>query len=314
MPHFFGAASRAPSSRGVASACSMRDAACRLVFSESDGLPGLIVDRYGEYLVCQFLSAGAEAWRATIVELLDELCAPRGIYERSEGGARHKEGLPSRRGVLAGEEPPRELEIVVGGRSARRRYRERPKDRRLSRPAAQSRARRRARARSATCSMLSRIRADSRSRACAPARQRATLIDSSADALALAEREAAANGVLDRCRFVVANVFDELRAVRDAGTRFDLVVLDPPKFVHSADQLAAGSRGYKDINMLGLGAGQAGRRARDVLVLGPRRRGAVSEDRRGRRRRRRPHCANSRAALAARRITLLRPSFRKATT
>jgi 23S rRNA (cytosine1962-C5)-methyltransferase len=74
------------------------EAACRLVFSESDGLPGLIVDRYGEYLVCQFLSAGAEAWRGTLVELLRELCAPRGIYERSEGGARHKEGLASRRG------------------------------------------------------------------------------------------------------------------------------------------------------------------------------------------------------------------------
>ncbi len=56
----------------------------------------------------------------------------------------------------------------------------------------------------------------------------------------------------NRCRFVVANVFDELRAVREAGTRFDLVVLDPPKFVHSAEQINAGSRGYKDINMLGL--------------------------------------------------------------
>jgi 23S rRNA (cytosine1962-C5)-methyltransferase len=78
------------------------------------------------------------------------------------------------------------------------------------------------------------------------------LIDSSPDALALAKREAASNGVDDRCRFVAANVFDELRVVREAGTRFDLVVLDPPKFVHSADQVTAGSRGYKDINMLGL--------------------------------------------------------------
>jgi 23S rRNA (cytosine1962-C5)-methyltransferase len=77
-------------------------------------------------------------------------------------------------------------------------------------------------------------------------------MDSSAEALALAERETDANGVRERCRFVVANVFDELRAVRAAGTRFDLVVLDPPKFVHSADQINAGSRGYKDINMLGL--------------------------------------------------------------
>jgi 23S rRNA (cytosine1962-C5)-methyltransferase len=89
-------------------------AACRLVFSESDGLPGVIVDRYGEFLVCQFLSAGAEVWRTTIVELLGELLAPRGIFERSEGGARHKEGLASRRGLLAGDEPPAELEIVAG--------------------------------------------------------------------------------------------------------------------------------------------------------------------------------------------------------
>ena len=80
----------------------------------------------------------------------------------------------------------------------------------------------------------------------------ATLVDSSAEALALAERETAANGVRDRCRFVVANVFDELRSMRQSGAQFDLVVLDPPKFVHSADQVNAGSRGYKDINMLGL--------------------------------------------------------------
>jgi 23S rRNA (cytosine1962-C5)-methyltransferase len=60
------------------------------------------------------------------------------------------------------------------------------------------------------------------------------------------------NGVADRCRFVLANVFDELRALRDAGRQFDLVVLDPPKFVHSAEQVTSGSRGYKDINLLGL--------------------------------------------------------------
>lgn len=80
----------------------------------------------------------------------------------------------------------------------------------------------------------------------------ATLVDSSADALALAERETAANGVSERCEFVVANVFDELRALAEAGRQFDLVVLDPPKFVHSAEQVQAGSRGYKDINLLGL--------------------------------------------------------------
>jgi len=88
--------------------------ACRLVFAESDGLPGLIADRYPDYVVCQFLSAGAERWREEIAEILAELLAPRGIYERSESSARRKEGLPSRRGVLRGGEPPAEIEVRMG--------------------------------------------------------------------------------------------------------------------------------------------------------------------------------------------------------
>ena len=225
--------------------------ACRLVFSESDGLPGLIVDRYGEFLVCQFSSAGAEAWRSTVVELLAELCNPRGIYERSEGGARHKEGLPSRRGLLAGEEPPAELTIAAGGvrlvvdiANGQKTGAYLDQQRNRERVAAHARDADVLDAFSYTGGFaISCLKGGARS---------ATLIDSSPDALKLAEREAASNEVLDRCRFVVANVFDELRVVRDAATRFDLVVLDPPKFVHSADQVTAGSRGYKDINMLGL--------------------------------------------------------------
>ena len=226
-------------------------AACRLVFSESDGLPGLIVDRYGEFLVCQFLSAGAEAWAATIVELLGEICAPRGIYERSEGGARHKEGLSSRRGLRAGEQPPAELEIAAGGV---RLVVDIANGQKTGAYLDQQHNRARVAGHAGHGDVLDAFSyTGGFAIACLRAgAQRATLIDSSADALHVAERETAANGVLDRCRFVAANVFDELRALRDAGTRFDLVVLDPPKFVHSADQVAAGSRGYKDINMLGL--------------------------------------------------------------
>ena len=225
--------------------------ACRLVFSESDGLPGLVVDRYGEYLVCQFLSAGAEHWRSTIVDLLAELCAPRGIYERSEGGARHKEGLPSRREPLAGEVPPGELEIVSGGV---RLVVDIANGQKTGAYLDQQHNRERVAAHARDADVLDAFSyTGGFAIACLrAAARRATLIDSSADALALAERETAANDVHDRCQFVVANVFDELRKVRDGGTRFDLVVLDPPKFVRSADQVAAGSRGYKDINMLGL--------------------------------------------------------------
>ncbi len=226
-------------------------AACRLVFAESDNLPGLGVDRYGEYLVCQFLSAGAEACRETISVLLVDLCAPRGIYERSEGGARHKEGLPSRRGLLAGEEPPHTLEIVSSGmRSAVDVVNGQKTGAYLD----QQRNRERVAAHARGAEVLDAFSyTGGFAIACLRAAARgATLIDSSADALALAQREVEANGVGDRCRFTTANVFDELRVLRDAGTRFELVVLDPPKFVHSADQINSGSRGYKDINMLGL--------------------------------------------------------------
>jgi 23S rRNA (cytosine1962-C5)-methyltransferase len=226
-------------------------AACRLVFSESDGLPGLIVDRYGDYLVCQLLSAGAEAWRATIVELLGGLCGPRGIYERSEGGARHKEGLPSRREVLAGAEPPRELEIAAG---ELRFFVDIANGQKTGAYLDQQRNRERVAAHARGADVLDAFSyTGGFAIAClAGGATTAVLVDSSAEALALAQRETAANAVAERCRFITANVFDELRALREQGARFDLVVLDPPKFVHSAEQVSAGSRGYKDINMLGL--------------------------------------------------------------
>jgi 23S rRNA (cytosine1962-C5)-methyltransferase len=225
-------------------------AACRLVFAEADGLPGFIVDRYGDYLVCQVLAAGAELWRATLVELLAELCAPRGIYERSEGGARHKEGLPSRRGVSVGEEPPAEIAVragdvislveILGGQKTGAYL-----DQQLNR--------RRVAAHAGGEVLDAFSYSGGFAIACLKRGARAaTLIDSSREALALAERETSINDVRERCRFVAADVFDELRALREGGAQFDLVVLDPPKFVHSADQIRAGSRGYKDINMLGL--------------------------------------------------------------
>jgi 23S rRNA (cytosine1962-C5)-methyltransferase len=233
------------------------ESACRLVFSESDGLPGLIVDRYAGFLVCQFLAAGTEAARELIVELLGELCSPAGIYERSEGGARHKEGLPSIRAVLAGAEPPRELPIVAGGTrfvvdvaggQKTGAYLDQQRNRELVAAYARD-----AEMLDAFCYSggfaIAALRAGARS---------AVLLDSSADAIALAERETAANGVRERAELVVGNVFEELRVMLDAGRRFDLVVLDPPKFVHTADQVHAGSRGYKDINLLGLKLVKAG--------------------------------------------------------
>jgi len=225
--------------------------ACRLVFSESDGVPGLIVDRYSNHLVCQFLAAGADAWRDTIASVLMEICAPRGIYERSEGGSRHKEGLSSRRGLLAGEEPPGQIEVLAGGA---RLVVDVVNGQKTGAYLDQQRNRKRVAAYAHDAEVLDAFAyTGGFAIACLRSTARsATLIDSSAEALALAERGTAANGVADRCAFVVANVFDELRTLRQGGRQFDLVVLDPPKFVHSADQVNAGSRGYKDINMLAM--------------------------------------------------------------
>jgi 23S rRNA (cytosine1962-C5)-methyltransferase len=227
------------------------EAACRLVFAESDGLPGLVVDRYADFVVCQFLSAGAERWRAEVADLLVELCGARGVYERSEASARRKEGLPSQRGVLRGEAPPAEIEVRMG---AAHWLIDVVNGQKTGAYLDQQRNRARVAELAAGAEMLDAFAYTGgfAITALVGGASAATLVESSAEALRTAEREAAANGVADSCRFVAASVFDELRVLRDDGRRYDLVVLDPPKFVHSAEQVSAGSRGYKDVNMLGL--------------------------------------------------------------
>jgi 23S rRNA (cytosine1962-C5)-methyltransferase len=222
-----------------------------LVYAESDGLPGLIVDHYAGWLVCQFLAAGAEHWREAIADALLELCAPLGVYERSEAAVRRKEGLPSRRGVLRGAEPPAEIELRAG---AARLHVDVAGGQKTGAYLDQQLNRERVAAYAAGGSVLDAFSYTGGFAIAALVRgaSEALLIDSSIDALRLAERETDRNGVLERCHFVVADVFEELRALRAEGRRFDTVVLDPPKFVHTAEQLQAGTRGYKDINMLGL--------------------------------------------------------------
>jgi 23S rRNA (cytosine1962-C5)-methyltransferase len=224
--------------------------ACRLVFAESDGLPGLIVDRYADFVVCQFLSAGAERWRREVADLLAELCVPRGIYERSEASARRKEGLPSQRGVLKGEAPPAEIEVRMGTTNW---LIDVANGQKTGAYLDQQRNRTRVAELAPGAEMLDAFAYTGgfAITALVAGASGATLVESSAEALRTAEREAAANGVADRCRLVAASVFDELRLMRDDGKRYDIVVLDPPKFVHSAEQVSAGSRGYKDVNMLG---------------------------------------------------------------
>ncbi len=228
------------------------DSACRLVFSESDGLPGLVVDRYAGFLVCQFLSAGAEHWREVSLDALQTALAPVGIYERSEASARRKEGLPSARGLLRGEAPPTRVEIRIGGL---RQLVDIAGGQKTGAYLDQRDNRSRVAAYASSARVLDAYTySGGFALACLQhGAAEALLLDSSGPALTVAAEQVRLNGLDERCRFLEADVGAALRRFKEAGERFDLIVLDPPKFVHTSQQVNPGSRAYKDVNRLAFG-------------------------------------------------------------
>lgn len=226
--------------------------ALRLVNAESDGLPGLIVDQYGDYLVCQFLSAGTEKWKSTIVEQLSQLVAVNGIYERSDADVRSKEGLEPVCGVLRGQAPNGLIEIRAGdlrllvdihkGHKTGLYLDQRENQARVAGfcPDAQV----------LNCFCYSGAFG---LWALKGGAERVIQVDASQELLDLAERNRELNGQsAAKVTYTAGNVFEVLRHYRDSRRRFDLIVLDPPKFVAGAAQLNKGTRGYKDINLLAL--------------------------------------------------------------
>jgi len=233
-------------------AATVVDGACRLVNAEADGLPGVIVDRYGAYLVCQFLAAGAEHWKQVIVDSLKDIMAPRGIYQRSDAEVRLKEGLQPAVGLLAGEEPP---EIITIERDRLRLLVDVRHGHKTGLYLDQALNYRIVAEHSADQEVLNGF-GYSGGFALAALRggaARVTSVEASAEALALYERHLQLNGFgTERCENITGDCFEVFRKFRDQGRQFDLVTLDPPKFVNSAQQLQRGSRGYKDINLLAM--------------------------------------------------------------
>ena len=225
----------------------------RLIHGESDGLPGIIADRYGDTVVLALTSAGAEKWRDAIVAAVLKATGCARIYERSDSEVRGLEGLEPATGVLHG--PP--IDGAAGDRrtwfAAGGRRRGRPQDRLLPRSARESPAVRRTGRPAARCSTASATPAGFPCRRWQAARPTALSIDSSGPALASAQRNLALNPQLDaaRAQWLEADVFSALRELRAAGRRFDLIVLDPPKFAPSAAHADRAARAYKDINLLG---------------------------------------------------------------
>lgn len=224
----------------------------RLIAHESDRLPGLIVDRYGDWLSFQIVTAGMERWRSEIIVALKELVNPAGIIERSDDGVREKEGLDLRTEVVLGALPENGVMFLENGMKLLADLKQGHKtgfylDQRDSRRIIGQYSR-----------DLSILNCFSFTGGFSVSAMRAgasqvTNVDESQPALNIARWNLENNGIATKdSDFVRADVFKYLRELRAQGTQFDMIILDPPKFVTSSAQVDRACRGYKDLNILGM--------------------------------------------------------------
>lgn len=220
----------------------------RLVHAEADGLPGLIVDRYGDVVVCQANSAGIEHAEQELLQCLDGLLSPRAIVMRNDSPVRALEGLEEEvrmaKGTVDGpvevlENGVRFRSDITGGQKTGWFFDQRENRAHVAGLAAGARV----------LDLYCYLGGFGVQAACAGADE-VTLVDRSEQALSLAGEAAELNGVGQQCRFVRANAFTEMERLAKEGERFDLVVADPPAFVRSRKDLSAGLRGYGKMTRL----------------------------------------------------------------
>ena len=223
----------------------------RLIHGESDGLPGLIVDQYDNVLVMQFGSVAAERWREICANILQEQIEPVCIYERSDSDARALENLPERNGVLRGNLPERTviaehgiqflMDIAHGQKTGF--YLDQRDNRALTSTLAKDKEVLNCFCYTGGFSLYA-LQGGAKS---------VLSIDASAEALNLAQHNLTLNFLdASKTEWQCADVFAALRKLRDQNRKFDLVILDPPKFAPTAAFAEKAARGYKDINLLGL--------------------------------------------------------------
>lgn len=223
---------------------------CRLIFAESDGLPAVIADKFGDVIVLQILCLGMERFKGDIVDALAQELSPRGIYERNDVPVRELEGLTQQTGLLFGEVPDR-VEMQENGVRFLVDVKEGQKtgfflDQKENR--------------AAIAPFVPGMRVldcftHTGSFALHAAHYGAaevTGVDISEHACACALENARLNGVEDRVRFECANAFDFLRAHQTAKEQYDVVILDPPAFTKTRSAVAGALRGYKEINLRGM--------------------------------------------------------------
>lgn len=223
----------------------------RAVFAEADGLPAFIVDRYHDLLSVQFLSLGMDRRKKLLCDCLEEVFAPRGIYERSDASVRLKEGLSPVKGILRGAFEPRViveengLKMCVDLENGQKTgYFLDQKENRFA-------LRRYVRPGGEVLDCFCNSGGFSMNAAAAGAGS-VTALDISETALADVRQNAGLNGFESVVQTECGDVFEKLRDYRHAGRQFDLVVLDPPAFCKSAAEAKDALRGYRDINIQGL--------------------------------------------------------------
>jgi 23S rRNA (cytosine1962-C5)-methyltransferase len=222
--------------------------AVRWVNAESDGIPGLVVDRYGPFVVCQCLTAGVDRWKFEIARILAAQPGISGVYERSDVEVRAKEGLKAATGVLAGDTPPDTIEVregdwrfvvdVAHGHKTGF-YLDQRENRKAVAALAAGREVLNAFAYTGAFAVA----------ALSHGASNVVSIDSAQAVRPLAERNLMLNG-LSTDGLLEGDVFRVLREYRDTGRTFDLIILDPPKFAQNQKQLNKATRAYKDINWL----------------------------------------------------------------
>ncbi|PMQ01253.1 MAG: rRNA large subunit methyltransferase I [Dictyoglomus sp. NZ13-RE01] len=220
---------------------------CRVVFAEADFLPGLIIDKFEDIFVIQTLTLGIDRFKDVIVDVLNEIFNPRGIYERNDVSVREIEGLPLQKGFLKGNFDTKilimenDVNILVDVENGQKTgyFLDQRENRAMLKNIVNN-----AEVLDAFC-----YTGSFAIHACKYGAQKVTAVDISSDALEIAKENAKINSYEDKIEFIEKNVFDLLREYHKEKRQFDVVILDPPAFTKSQKTVADALRGYKEINL-----------------------------------------------------------------
>lgn len=223
---------------------------CRLVFGEADELPALVIDKFNDYLVIQTLALGIDRWKPAIVAALEKIFSPKGIYERNDVPVRELEGLPQQKGFLSAPFDTNiilkenglkfHVDIVNGQKTGY--FLDQQDNRRAIQHIVKGADVLEAFCYTGTFS-------------CHAAHYGAKSVlglDISEHAVATARRNAELNGLQDKCEFQAVNAFDQLKQWTKEDKKFDVVILDPPAFTKSRENIQKAITGYKEINLRGM--------------------------------------------------------------